>query len=107
MRLEGRPTRDICDALEIQARTLYIWFSDPLVKDELDRHLAQINELFAERIAGVAMQGLSAVADIAAAPVDEPVSWETKLEAIRMILERLVPPDADETHSPGRLDDCP
>lgn len=35
MRIEGRPTAAICDALGVERRTVYLWFSDPLVKAEL------------------------------------------------------------------------
>jgi hypothetical protein len=39
MRLEGRTTDEVCSALEIKTRTLYLWFSDPLVKAELQAQL--------------------------------------------------------------------
>jgi hypothetical protein len=93
MRIEGRATPEICDVLEIQPRTLYNWFSDPLVKGELARQLERINEIFAEKLAETAVRGLTALADVAATPVHEPLDWKTKLEAVRLIVDRTVPPE--------------
>jgi hypothetical protein len=92
MRVEGRTTDEICSALEIKPRTLYLWFSDPLVKAELRAQLETVNEIFAEKLAETAVQGLTALAEAATAPVDEPLDWATKLEAIRLIVERAIPP---------------
>jgi hypothetical protein len=92
MRLEGQTTDEICSALEIKRRTLYLWFSDPLVKTELQAQLERINQLFAEKLAETAVQGLTALAEVATAPVNEPLDWRTKLEAIRLIVERAIPP---------------
>src|SRR5215207_3864072 len=47
MRIEGVPSDEICERLGIERRTLYLWFVDPLVKAELTRQLARVDELFA------------------------------------------------------------
>ena len=93
MRIEGRSTDEICEALEIQPRSLYIWFSDPLVKAELNRQLDRINEVFAQKLAETAVSGLTALAEIASTPVGNPLDWTTKLHAVRLILEKTVPPE--------------
>ena len=85
MRLEGRTTDEICSLLEVKPRTLYLslylWFSDPLVKTELRAQLENVNEIFAEKLAETAVQGMTALAEVATTPVDEPLDWATKLEA--------------------------
>ncbi len=57
MRIEGRSTEQISRALEVRPRTLYIWFSDPLVKQALAEQLERFNELFAERYAAACLSG--------------------------------------------------
>ena len=54
--------------------------------------LENVNEIFAEKLAETAVQGLTALAEVATTPVDEPLDWATKLEAIRLIVERAIPP---------------
>jgi len=50
MRIEGVPSDEICERLGIERRTLYLWFGDPLVKAELTRQLARVDELFAGQL---------------------------------------------------------
>jgi hypothetical protein len=58
MCIEGRSTEQISRALEVKPRTLYIWFSDPLVKRELAEQLQRFNEIFAERYAAVCLAAI-------------------------------------------------
>src|SRR5829696_6558727 len=59
MRLEGVSTQQIAETLDVQKRTVYLWFSDPLVKAELGVRLEQINEMFAEKLASAAVSALT------------------------------------------------
>jgi Homeodomain-like domain len=90
MRLEGVPTEQICEQLEIKPRTLYIWFSDPLVKAELAERQRRINELFAERVAVVASSALDELEAMVKGPTQGAVTPETKLKAIKEVLDRAV-----------------
>ena len=88
MRLEGLSTETICERLEIKPRTLYLWFSDPLVKAELAERQRRINELFAERLALVASSALDELETLIKAPTQGAVTPETKLKAIKEVLDR-------------------
>lgn len=45
MRIEGRSTEHTSRALAVRPRTLYIWFSDPLVKQALAEQLERSLEM--------------------------------------------------------------
>ena len=85
MRLEGLSTETTCEQLEIKPRTLYVWFSDPLVKAELVERQRRINELFAERLALVASSALDELETLVKAPTRGAVTPETKLKAIKEV----------------------
>jgi hypothetical protein len=91
MRLDGRSSEAIAEALGVKLRTVYIWFSDPLVKTELDSQQRELRRRFREKIAEAALAGASVLADVAQEPIEGPISAETKLRAVRLILERLPP----------------
>lgn len=88
MRIEGASTTGICDELDVEKRTVYLWFSDPLVKAELANQVDRINELFAERLAGVALKALDALCEMAELPVQGELAPETKLKVLREVLDR-------------------
>ena len=88
MRLEGLSTETICEQAEIKPRTLYVWFSDPLVKAELVERQRRINELFAERLALVASSALDELETLVKAPTQGAVTPETKLKAVKEVLDR-------------------
>jgi len=97
MRLEGMSNADICDELNIQRATLYRWWSDELVKAELQRQAEHIDEVFAEKIASAgfkALEKMLAVATEADRPVDAnglpaPMSDDQRLKYLESILDRL------------------
>jgi AcrR family transcriptional regulator len=91
MRLEGRSTEKICAQLGIQPRTLYIWFSDPLVKAELTVQQRRINDLFAERLAALTSMAIEKLSELVNAPVQGAITPETQLRASREILDRAAP----------------
>ncbi len=88
MRIEGRSTEQICAALEVERRTVYLWFSDPLVKAELAGQVDHVNELFAERLAGAGLKALEALCEMASQPAHGDLTPETKLRALREVLDR-------------------
>jgi AcrR family transcriptional regulator len=88
MRLEGRTTDQICRVLGIKPRTLYLWFSDPRIKAELQSQLEQVSQLFTERLVEAGFAAIRSLQDLAAAELSGPVSPEIKLRASQAILER-------------------
>ena len=64
----------------------------PAGEDRAAGSTRDVNEIFAEKLAETAIQGLRALAEVATTPVDEPLDWATRLEAIRLIVERAIPP---------------
>jgi hypothetical protein len=88
MRLEGASTEEICECLEVEKRTVYIWFGDPLVKAELKRQLERINELFAERLASGAVSALEELKRMAEMPVQGQLTPDTKLKVLKELLDR-------------------
>jgi Homeodomain-like domain len=59
MKLAGASGRAIAAALGVERRTVWLWFSDPLVKHELARQLARLNRRFADLEAAAAVQSCS------------------------------------------------
>jgi AcrR family transcriptional regulator len=88
MRLDGASTDEICETLDVEKRTVYIWFSDPLVKAELSRQLARINEIFVEKLASTATTAIDQLKEMVEMPVQGPLTPETKLKVVREILDR-------------------
>jgi hypothetical protein len=89
MKIEGVPTEQICERLDVEKRTVYLWFSDPLVKTELQVQLLHINATFAERLAAAGAVAFEQLTELAAAPVEGPVTPQMKLELVREILDRI------------------
>lgn len=69
--------------------TLHAWFSDDLIKDEIQRQLEHINDIFCERKATLSMAGLVELEAMVRMPVRgttlEPFQ---KLDVIKEILDR-------------------
>ena len=87
MRLDGRSTDQITETVGIRRRTLYIWFSDPLVKAELTRQLVNVNQLFAEKCAAASLAGIDALMELVRQEPEGPISHETRLEVVRVLLD--------------------
>jgi AcrR family transcriptional regulator len=88
MRIEGRSTEQISRALEVKPRTLYIWFSDPLVKQALAEQLERFNEIFAERYAAACLAAIDAAVRVVNQPVKTPPTEEMRLEYVKLLLDR-------------------
>ena len=43
MRIEGRSSEEIARELEVEKRTVYLWFSDPRIKAELADQVDRVN----------------------------------------------------------------
>ena len=48
LRVAGESPQSIADSLGVERRTVYLWFSDPLVKDELERRSRDLAKLITE-----------------------------------------------------------
>ncbi len=91
LRLAGERPQSIADSLGVERRTVYLWFSDPLVKYELERRSRDLAKLVTERLAGHTLAALSRLREIIELPVSpQSLSPAEKLEVIREILDRCV-----------------
>ena len=91
LRLAGERPQVIAESLGVERRTVYLWFSDQLVKDELERRSRDLAKLITERLADHTLAALSRLREIIELPLDRAsLTPAQKLEAIREILDRCV-----------------
>jgi hypothetical protein len=88
MRLGGAAVSTIAESLGVKRRTVYLWFSDPLVKGKLAERTEDVNELISEKVAANALAGLGLLRAFAEQTSDGPVPPQLRLDAIRELLER-------------------
>jgi hypothetical protein len=88
MRIAGASGQQISEELGVKRRTVYLWFSDPLVKGELESQLEDISALLCEKLVANAMRALDAIEELLRKPVPDTIDVETKLSVIREILDR-------------------
>ena len=88
MKIDGASGHAIADALGVELRTVYLWMSDPLVKEELGRQLRRVDEAFAQQLALGALQGLEALRGLVHGPVAEPIDPRLRLQAACELLDR-------------------
>jgi AcrR family transcriptional regulator len=99
MRLDGRTPDQIAENLGVQRRTVYLWFSDPLVKAELESEHAQLSNRLREKIATAAVAAVDALREMIATPIEGPISDEARLAAMREVFTRI---DPEAFHPPPR-----
>jgi hypothetical protein len=109
LRLAGERPQAIADSIGVERRTVYLWFSDPLVKDELERRSRDLAKLITERLADHTLAALSRLRENIELPLDRAsLTPAQKLEVIREILDRCVytvkvpPGTANATWSQGQ-----
>jgi hypothetical protein len=89
LRLAGERPQAVAHSLGVERRTVYLWFSDPLVKEELNRRGHDIARLISERLAEHTLSALDRLGEIVELPLDaESLTVAQKLEVIREILDR-------------------
>ena len=59
VRLAGEFPQAIAESLGVERRTVYVWFSDPLVKDGLDRRQRDLANLVTQRLADQTLASVS------------------------------------------------
>lgn len=96
MRLEGRPNEEIEEKLGVKERTLHKWFGEPIVKEAMAAQVSKINEVFAERMAGLGVSALDAMMEMVTADHKGRLSPHQRLEVIREVLDRI-----PSTQKPG------
>lgn len=89
LRIAGESPQSIAESLGVELRTVYLWFSDPLVKDEVQRRCRDIANLTSERLAEHTLSALDRLGEVIELPLDtESLTVAQKLEVIREILDR-------------------
>jgi hypothetical protein len=88
MKIDGASGIAIAEGLGVELRTVYLWMSDPLVKEEPGRQLTRVDEAFADQLALGAMQGLDALRGLVHGPVAEPIDPRLRLQAACELLDR-------------------
>jgi len=89
MKIEGYTATEMAEVLGTSNKQIYLWFSDPLVKDELLKQRARIFDMFAERLTDLTMRAFHRLEEMADMPLQSsPLSTDQKLEIIREILDR-------------------
>ena len=64
----------IADSLGVERRTVYLWFSDPLVKEEVERRSRDVAKLITERLADHTLAALDRLGEIIDLPLDTEVA---------------------------------
>lgn len=89
MRIAGESHAAIEARLGVKRRTLYLWFGDPLVKDEIEAQMRNIRQVFVEKLVETGLIALDETQGLLRQPiVDAPLDARTKLEVIREVLDR-------------------
>jgi AcrR family transcriptional regulator len=88
MRVAGASSEAIAQSLGVTRRTVYLWFSDPLVKEQIEVRTRDVAGLIAEKLAENALAGLDLLRQFAEEQVEAPVTPALKLAAIRDLLDR-------------------
>lgn len=105
MRVEGRSSTEICEELGITRRTLYIWFSDPLVKEELASAQADMTDQLREKINQGVLRAIECLRQMVAAPIEGPVPAAVRVQAARALLDRVPPKKQPEAaQEPSRVE---
>jgi AcrR family transcriptional regulator len=91
LRAGGASPEEIAEELGVERQTVYVWFSDPLVKCTLDEQIRLINERFAEQLAAAANRALPELLDVAMKPAQGAPTFDVKLKALLAILDRCPP----------------
>jgi AcrR family transcriptional regulator len=74
LKVEGRTIDYISEHLGVAPRTLHVWFSDDLVKEEIERILGDVDDLFKRRLAESGFTALDELNRFAALPAAK-VTW--------------------------------
>jgi hypothetical protein len=89
LRIAGKSPQSIAESLGVERRTVYLWFSDPLLKDEVQRRCRDVANLISERLADHTLSALDRLGEIIDLPLDtSSLTVAQKLEVIREILDR-------------------
>lgn len=87
LRLEGKKADEIAEELEVTLRTVHIWFSDPLVKNQMNELVARSNEIFAEKMALGGIVGMDELRAAVQAGYKDRPSPGTWLEIVRELMK--------------------
>jgi hypothetical protein len=94
LRIAGESPQSIADSLGVERRTVYLWLSGPLVKQEVERRVRDIATLISERLADHTLSALDRLGEVVDLPLDtESLTVAQRLEVIREILDRSAFPD--------------
>lgn len=98
LRIEGKSSQEIADACGVKLQTVYEWFSYPLIKRGMQEALSKINEIWAERMAGLGVAAMEALLEMVKEQPTGDLTHNQRLEIIREVLDRTgnTKPSADE-----------
>ncbi len=89
MSLNSESPQSIADSLGVERRTVYLWFSDPMVKEEVQRRCRDVANLIGERLADHTLSALDRLGEVIDLPLDSTsLTVAQRLEVIREILDR-------------------
>jgi hypothetical protein len=89
MRIAGHSNAEIIADLGIRERTLWLWWSDPMVKAEIDQQIDGINRIFMERMAGIGLAAMEALREMIAEEHNRRLSPGQRLDAVREAMDRI------------------
>ena len=70
LRLACDRPQAIAESLGVERRTVYLWFSDPMVKEELQRRCRDVANLITERFADYALRAVDRLGEVSDLPLD-------------------------------------
>ncbi len=103
LRIEGKKPEEIAKILNRKTRTIHLWASEPIYKEELERQLTYIERVFAERMAEAGLVGLEQLVDLVQMPVNAAdLTPSQKLQALGELLDRAgIKRTQDQPQQPG------
>lgn len=89
MRVEGKTNDEIAKALRVKYRTVVLWWSDPRMKEEINRLLDGIDRVFMEKMAALGIAAAEGLTDMVSSPHHSAPSFSERLRATEVAMDRI------------------
>jgi hypothetical protein len=90
LRVEGKSNDVISERLGIAKTTIERWWGAPLIKEELERVLSDVDAAFAAKLAGAGLEAIDQLVGLMnMRSAEEGISNHQKLEVARELLDRV------------------